>query len=160
MQSYTWFYSLPNSLTESQEQALKVDFETFLHQWKSHGTPVEGMIQLKHRQFVIIQSNPADSRPSGCSIDSLKRAIEQILSRHGLQWVDASNVFYIDKTGEIQRVNFRELPQLIEAKTIGPDTIVLDHTLSQSDDLSLWERPLSQTWMKRYLPTKPVGNKQ
>ncbi|MFK7925269.1 MAG: hypothetical protein AB8H47_25160 [Bacteroidia bacterium] len=151
MQSYTWFYSLADALSPEKEQALAADFEYFLAQWKSHGTPVEGLIKIQYGRFVIVQSNPEDSRPSGCSIDSLKKSVSAIIDKHGLSVLDASYVYYRSGT-EIQATHFKELPKLATEGTLEADTIVFDHSLSQSDDLSKWELPLKQTWLKRYLP--------
>jgi len=151
MQSYTWFYSLADALSPEKEAVLAADFEHFLARWKSHGTPVEGLIKIRHGRFVIVQSNPADARPSGCSIDSLKKSVSAILDKHGLKVLDASYVYYRSGT-EIKAVHFGKLNALAADGTLEADTIVFDHSLSQSDDLSKWELPLKQTWLKRYLP--------
>jgi hypothetical protein len=151
MQQYTWFYSLANTLTPEQETALKADFDQFLSQWKTHGTPVDGMIQIRHQRFVIIQSNPAEGRPSGCSIDSLKKAVGQILNHHGLQALESSQVFFRNNGDGIQSTDFRQIPELVKSGTLSPETLIFDHSLAQSDDLSKWEVPLKQTWLKRYL---------
>ena len=151
MQAYTWFYSLATTLTDSQEAALLADFSAFTRQWQSHGTPVEGLIQVKYKRFVIAQANPADSRPSGCSIDSLKRGIEHILTQHQLPWLDAAYVFFRKDTDDIQAVHFREITSLVQSGALKAETTVFDHSLSQSDDLSKWEVPLKQTWLKRHL---------
>ena len=55
MQLYTWFYSLSEALSPEKEAALKADFTQFLSQWKSHGVPVEGMIEIRYGQFVVNQ---------------------------------------------------------------------------------------------------------
>jgi hypothetical protein len=154
MQAYTWFFSLSTPLSAEQEVALQADFANFANQWKSHGTPVEGLIQVKHKRFVIAQSNPVDSRPSGCSIDSLKRGIEQILRTHQLPQLDSSQVFYRDEAGEIQFTDFRSIPELVAQGKLQGDTLIFDHSLSQSDDLSKWEVPLAQSWLRRYLSVK------
>ncbi|MEZ4847271.1 MAG: hypothetical protein R3B93_01285 [Bacteroidia bacterium] len=94
MQQYTWFYSLKSPLSPEQVAALEVDFAQFLSKWNTHGTPVDGLITLKYNRFIIIQSDPKVARPSGCSIDSLKRAIGEILNAHRLEVVDSAYIFY------------------------------------------------------------------
>ena len=151
MQQYTWFYSLSQMLTPEQEVALRADFDRFLEQWKTHGTPVDGLIQIKHGRFVIIQSNPTEGRPSGCSIDSLKRAVGQVMDRHQLSGLEASYVFYRDAAEAIQSVHFKHIPELVKTGVLQAETPIFDHSLSQSDDLRKWEVPLKQSWLKRYL---------
>ncbi len=151
MTKYTWFYSFAQALSVDQIIALEADFEAFLSQWKTHGTPVQGMIQIRYARFVIIQADPREGRPSGCSIDSMRHAVEQILTAHGLSWLDNSHVFIADEEDEILALNFRDLPALAAAGKLKADTLVFDHTLSQTDDLSKWEMPLADTWLRRYL---------
>ena len=154
MQSYTWFFSLANPLTEAQEAALLRDFQAFTDQWKSHGTPVTGLIQVKYKRFVIAQASPNAARPSGCSIDSLRRGIDQILAQHRIAHLDPSQVFFRTENGEIRHADFRQIPQLISTGEIQTDSLVFDHSLSHSDDLSKWEVALHTTWLARYLPVK------
>ncbi|MEZ4828959.1 MAG: hypothetical protein R3C61_22135 [Bacteroidia bacterium] len=150
MQQYTWFFSLRQPLSSEKKEAVEHSFARFLSQWKTHGTPVDGMISLKYDQFVIVQADPAVNRPSGCSIDSLKRAISTILQQEQLEWLDAGMVFYRRTGGEIQSVNFREIPALVKSGEITPETIVFDNSLDQSDDLSKWEVAVKHTWLNRY----------
>lgn len=151
MQAYTWFYSLTQSLTAAQVAALEADFAAFAQQWNSHGTPVDGLIQVKYKRFVIAQANPIVARPSGCSIDSLKHGIEQILMKHQFSWLDAAYVFFRKDAEDIQAVHFRDIPTLVQEGVLQEETMVFDHSLSHSDDLNKWEVPLKQTWLKRHL---------
>lgn len=154
MQSYTWIYSLKNSLEADTLSALQQNFDAFTDQWKTHGKPVDGLIQTRHNRFVIVQADPNVARPSGCSIDSLRRAVTGILQQAQLESLDASKVFYRDADGEIQYIDFREIPKALAQGQMTGDSIVFDNTLGQSDDLEKWELPLKATWLKRYLVTQ------
>ncbi|MEO0898187.1 MAG: hypothetical protein AAFY71_17380 [Bacteroidota bacterium] len=151
MQEYTWFFSLKNELKLEQKEALEKDFATFTAQWQTHGTPVDGLVSIKYDRFIIAQASPTVARPSGCSIDSLKRGITQILQHHQLKTLDNGYVFYRNEEGQIDEVHFRELPQYVDGGRLTASTIVLDHSLSQTDDLGKWEMPLQATWLKRFL---------
>lgn len=154
MQSYTWIYSLETEVSDTHASQLRIDFDKFVQQWKSHGTPVDGLIRLFYNRFVVIQSDPAVSRPSGCSIDSLKRGIAQILKQHNLSWLEAAYVFYRDANGQIQHMHYQHISSKVSSGELHAETIVFDHSLSQSDDMSKWEVPMNQTWLKRYLRIK------
>ncbi len=151
MQLYTWFYSLSQPLSTSAEQALLEDFNNFLAQWKSHGVPVEGMIEIRYQQFIVIKSDSGDSRPSGCSIDSLKKSVGTILQQHGLEVMDPAYVFYRKADGSIKQTHFRELAALATAGELTAETTVFDNSLGNSDDMNRWETQLQDTWMKRVL---------
>lgn len=151
MTKYTWFYSFAESLSADQIATLEADFQAFLDQWKTHGTPVKASIELRYGRFVIIQADPSDGRPSGCSIDSMRHAVEQILTNHGHPWLDNAHVYLRDENGEILAPHFSELPALAAAGKLKEDTMVYDHSLNQTDDLGKWEVSLAETWLKRYL---------
>ena len=67
-------------------------------------------------------------------------------------FLDASTIFYRDAEGQIQQVHFSKIKALVEQGVVHAATIVFDHSLGQSDDLSQWELPMEQTWMRRHLP--------
>lgn len=151
MQQYTWFYTLAAPLAVEVEQALRTDFHAFLSQWNSHGTPVAGTIAIVHQQFVVVQAAPDDERPSGCSIDSMRRAVETLLQQYQLTRLDAAYIAYRDAQNIVKLAHFQEISSKIAAGEITADTLVFDNSLGNSDDLSQWEKPLAQTWMSRWL---------
>ncbi len=154
MQQYTWIYTLAEPVDKAKRQDLEKAFEMFLNKWQSHGRSVAGRIWIPYNRFVFIQANSGEDRPSGCSIDSLKHSVADILKHYHLPWLEAAYISYKDEGGNIHSIHFNEIEELIEQGKIHSDTIVFDHSLSNSDDLDRWEVPLSQTWMKRYLPSK------
>lgn len=127
------------------------EVNAFLGQWKSHGTPVAGTASLHHGQFLMLQAAPDGEMPSGCSRDSLNRGVDAILRQHGLTYHDAGMVAWQQPDGNMALASFRDLKALIQAGTLTADTLVLDNTLADSDDLERWQVPLQATWMKRYL---------
>lgn len=151
MQKNTWFYSLLTQLTTKQVADLQARFDVFTTNWKSHGTPVNGKISIQYNQFVVAQSDISDERPSGCSIDSMRKAIEMILKEEGLEWADSAKIFYKKRDNHIQLIDFRQIPQLLTTGELSAESVVFDHSLNNSDDLTLWERPMKETWLKRYL---------
>lgn len=154
MTKYTWFYSFAETLTAEQMATLEAKFQAFLSQWKTHGTPVNASIEIRYARFVIIQADPSDGRPSGCSIDSMRHTVEQILTAHGHTWLDNAHVYLRNEHGDILAPHFSELPKLAAAGKLNADTPVFDNSLSQTDDLGKWEVSLADTWLKRYLSVK------
>lgn len=150
MQQYTWFFSLKDSLSPAAKAQLQASIDAFLAQWKTHGVPVDGLVRIAHDRFVIVQSNPSEGRPSGCSIDSLKRGMTQVLQQNEVETVDAAHVYY-RQGDQIQYTHFKEISQQIAQGILKEGDIVFDHSLGQSDDLTQWEKPLQDTWLKRYL---------
>lgn len=151
MQQYTWFYTFAQPISTETALLLESDFRAFLAKWQSHGTPIAGDIYLKYGQFVVVQSSNEANRPSGCSIDGMKRAVETLLQKYGIACVDAAHIAYRNTAEEIEIVHFQEMGKRIAAQQVDAHTLVFDHSLNDSDDLSKWEQPLAQTWMRRWL---------
>ncbi|MFK7972121.1 MAG: hypothetical protein AB8F95_17260 [Bacteroidia bacterium] len=151
MTTHTWIYTLADTINNDQNEALKANFAAFLSQWKTHGTPVEGSISIQYDRFVIVQADPSDGRPSGCSIDSMRHGVEAILQQHNFTWLENGMIAFRNTEGAIEAVPFQQIAPLIESGKLGPDSTVFDNSLSHTDDLNLWERPLRDTWMKRFL---------
>lgn len=151
MQRYTWIYSLQEELGPEMETQLANDFQLFLSTWDSHKAPVVGTIQIKYSRFIVIQADPNDTRPSGCSIDNLKRTVQRILDTHQLVVMDAGHIFFRNERGEIENVHFKEIDLYVDQGVLRPSSIVFDHSLDNSDDLLSWEVTMEQTWMRKYL---------
>lgn len=156
MQQYTWIYSLSEVLSAAQNETLNARFQAFVQNWKSHGTPIKGSIAIHYQRFVIVQSDKEEERPSGCSIDSMRKSVESILGEFGLSYTDASLIYYRNQANEIVSTHFKNIPNLIASSELNGNTVVFDNTLSSSDDLSKWEVELAQTWLKRYLKNAPT----
>ncbi|MBX7242469.1 MAG: hypothetical protein K1X92_12025 [Bacteroidia bacterium] len=151
MKKDTWFYALSAKITAEEEAALLEKFHLFLNQWKSHGTPVSGEIAVKEKRIIMIQSDNSVEKPSGCSIDGMKRSIEGILHSMHLTWEEPSVIFYRKEDGEMEKVDFREIGNRVKQGEINPETPVMDFTLNNTDNPENLERPLSQTWMRRLI---------
>ncbi|MFN0202102.1 MAG: hypothetical protein ACKVTZ_11315 [Bacteroidia bacterium] len=147
-----WFYSFIQPLSASQIASLTQAFDGFLANWKSHGTPVTSNIQFYHQHFIVIQAELHGGQPSGCSIDSMKKSVGEILQAQQLAETDAAQVFYQNVAGELASVHFKEIAQLLQSGELSAETMVFDHTLNQTGDFSQWEKPLKDTWLKRFLP--------
>ncbi len=154
MQQFTWIYSLSETLTSDHEASLVPALAEIARNWKSHGSPIAGVIQLKYSRFVIVQADPETGRPSGCSIDGLKHKVEELLTSRQISWFDASQIFYLDASGNLAFTHFKHIASMLTQGDLTEDTLVFDHTLSQSDDLNRWEQPLKNTWLKRFLPVE------
>jgi hypothetical protein len=145
-----WIFQSANKLTPSQQDSIRKSIDAFLEKWNAHGTPVPGTGEIKHDRFILLQAEAGST--SGCSIDSMTREISSLLSREGILRTESGMIFYHAGNGEISAVDFREVENLIASGEIGPETVIFDNTMGQSDDLSKWEVPLKETWLARYLP--------
>jgi hypothetical protein len=144
-----WIFQLTQVLEPSSEANLKRGLDQLMVDWKAHGTPVPGTYEIRYHRFVIVQSAPGAT--SGCSIDSMTHGVEDLLSTAGVKPLPHNNILYRNAAGEIELVDFREVGAAISAGKLGPDTIVFDMSLGQTQDLNRFEVRLADSWLKRYL---------
>lgn len=123
-----------------------------MKQWKSHGADVPGQFDIKYDRFLLIQAEPGTT--SGCSIDSMNHGVDEILANHSLKTLPHNFIFYKNSEGELSQVDFREVKSAIQQGSMGPDTVIFDSSLAQSNDLARWEVKLADSWLARFLPAK------
>lgn len=152
---HTWIFQLSADLSPEQENAVNAGVKLFLGNWKSHGHPVTGTGGVKHHRFIILQAEEGST--SGCSIDSMTREMEQILSALKLQLLDSAHILYRRPDESLGQIHFREVKTAIENGILSPETIIFDISMGQTSDLNRFELPLSQSWMGKYLVTEKKG---
>jgi hypothetical protein len=124
--------------------------DTFLDGWVAHGEPVSGARELRDGRFLIIAADEDITHLSGCSIDSLVRAMKELEAAFHLSLLDSSPVWYRGPEG-LERVTRDEFGRRIEAGRITPDTLVFDNTVSDLGTLRRggWEKPFHASWHAR-----------
>jgi hypothetical protein len=147
---HVWIFQLATALTDSVKSSLLKELNAFVAVWKAHGTPVPGMVEVRHDRFVIVQAEPGHA--SGCSIDSMNKGVNEILANHGVVVLGPENVFFREKDGFIASIDFKEAKAAILQGRLNADSTIFDSTMSNKNDLNFWEVSLESTWLKRLLP--------
>ena len=142
-----WIFGSDTPLTGAVADSVLAEVDSYLDQWKAHGFPLRAAREWRHNRFLVIGIDPTVEQASGCSIDGLFRALQQLQKTIGAQLVGGGRVFYRDESGATQSVARDEFASLASAGKIRPTTPVFDTSLT---DLSTWkarfERPLSESW--------------
>lgn len=144
-----WVFAAARPLDAAQQEQLLAEVDAFLHRWAAHGAPVVGGRELRHGRFLLVGADERATGVSGCSIDSLFRALGGLEASTGVPLRDASLIFYRDEAGEIQaepRPAFRER---VRAGGVDAESVVFDNTIGTVGDLRRWELPLRESWHAR-----------
>ena len=146
-----WVFAAARPLSAAQQEQLLAEVDAFLHRWAAHGAPVVGGRELREGRFLLVGADERATGVSGCSIDTLYRALGGLEAATGVPMRDASLVFYRDAAGEIQaepRAAFRERAR---AGGVDGETPVFDNTVGSVGDLRAgrWELPLRESWHAR-----------
>jgi len=146
---HNWIFQLATPIAEPAATQLQSALDRLTAEWKAHGAPVPGQARIVYSRFVIVQAQPGST--SGCSIDSMTRGVESLLTQAGLQHLGPDQIFYRNAQGAIANIDFRNVSAALAQGDMGPETTVFDASLNQTNDLARWEVPLKETWMGRYV---------
>lgn len=149
---HVWIFQLALAPSDATKAAILHELDAFMAVWKAHGSPVPGKAEIKHDRFVVVVAEPGHA--SGCSIDSMTKGVNDILSKQGIAVLGPENVFFRENDGNLAHVDFKEIRGAVQSGRLHADTIVFDSTMGQSNDLTRWEVPLHTTWMARFVPQK------
>ena len=148
-----WIFQLSAPLSEMQSSLLGAEIACLLLQWKTHGQAMKAEYRLLHQQFLYIHTPEGTPGASGCSIDSLKSGVTEILKKMHLTDAGAGTIFY--RTGKgFSPIPFAEVKKAIETGQLRADTEVIDLSLGGTENPDRICTALSNTWMRRYLPTE------
>jgi hypothetical protein len=126
-------YPASRPLEAPEAAALLAELNAFLSDWASHGSPVTGAAALLENRFVIVAHKPMEI--AGCSRDSLLFFMNKAAEQRGFQWGGGARVFYRDENGKVVDVDRPAFRRLAAAGTVGPDTVVFDTTVRETDGI-------------------------
>ncbi|HEV9038151.1 MAG TPA: hypothetical protein VGQ51_16060 [Puia sp.] len=154
--SRVWIYQSPRLFFLSEALVIEEMLETFVREWKSHGTPVKGYANLFYGQFIVLMADETATGVSGCSTDTSVRLIKDIEQRFGTPLFDRLMLAFRIKD-KVEMVPISQIPYAIENGFIGPDTQYFNNTVATKAELETrWLIPLKDSWLAaRYLKTVP-----
>jgi hypothetical protein len=142
-----WIFGSDKPIKGAPADSLLAEVDAYLDQWKAHGFPLKAAREWRDDRFLIIGIDPTAEQASGCSIDGLFRALQQLQTSIGAQLVGGGRVFYRDASGSAQAVPREEFASLAGAGKIAPTTPVFDTSITQLDTWKQrFEKPMSESW--------------
>ena len=73
-----WVYQANRPLTEGDVKTIEEALKTALGQWDAHGQPLLASAQVVENRFIVVGVDEGYTLPSGCSIDSSARTVQEI----------------------------------------------------------------------------------
>lgn len=146
-----WFYQADRVLSEEEADRISSTLQDKLDIWLTHGMPMKGSFRIISNRIILIAADVNFQSPSGCSIDSSARWLQELGETLGLNLFDRS--FGIVSEEGLNFVSFMGLKKHVESGEIKPETRVLNSQVATKGDLdSLFFIPASETYIKRYFP--------
>jgi hypothetical protein len=151
-----WVFGSDRALVGAQADTLLAAVDHFLSEWRAHGVPLQCGREWREDRFLAIGVDVNAENASGCSIDGLFRALQQLQREVGAQLVGGGRVFYRSRDG-IQATTRDEFASRVKHHEIRESTPVFDTSLT---DAGAWrmrfEQPAGVAWTSSYFKSSPV----
>lgn len=148
-----WVFAANDVLTADAESLLLTEADTFLLQWRAHGTPLLGARELREGRFLCIAVDERAAGASGCSVDTLFRRLRELEPALGTSLIAGGQIFWRNADGVVERASREQFAAHAAGGTVGAQTRVFDVSVTT---LAAWrqqfEVEVAASWHARYLP--------
>ncbi|MBA3663335.1 MAG: hypothetical protein H0W61_03880 [Bacteroidetes bacterium] len=145
-----WTFIINKQLSPEQLAAMKEAGNSFVQGWTAHEQKLSGGFDIFNDRIIIFKVNEEATAASGCSIDKLTRFIKQLETDFGIELMNRLLVAY-KKDGKTEVAHSSNIKNLLADGELTENTPVYNTAISNQDELSNWEQPLKNTWLKKYL---------
>lgn len=125
-----WVYGADRELGEAGEKQLLSTVDSFLGEWKAHGTPLSSARDWCEGRFLTVAVDQEQAGASGCSIDGLFRNLKALEGSLGAQLVPSGLVYFRARDGHVRAVTRDEFSEAAERGEIDDDTEVFDPSVT------------------------------
>ena len=151
-QSKLWIYQSNRTFTMGELFEIEPLLESFVDNWKSHGSNVKGFATALYGQFIIMMADESVTTVGGCSTDSSVRVIKEIEKMTGVQMFNRELLAFWVKD-KVQTIPLAQLGYALENGLLSPSTLYFNNLVSNKAAMeSSWMQPISESWLgKKYL---------
>lgn len=146
-----WVFASDRDLAGAPADTMLAAVDRFLADWKAHGVPLKCAREWRDDRFLAVGVDVTQENASGCSIDGLFRAFQEVQREIGAQLVGGGRVFYRGANG-IDTATREEFLERVKRGEIRRDTPVFDTSIT---DAKTWraafEVPALRSWAGKYL---------
>ena len=146
-----WVFAASRALSDGEGERLLGHVDGFITQWAAHGAPVVGSRDFRYGRFLFIAADERATGVSGCSTDTLFRALGEAEGELGVSLRDSSLVFWRDAAGAVRSAPRPEFRRLAQEGAVDGETPVFDNTVREVGDVRAgrWEKPMRDSWHAR-----------
>jgi len=154
--SRLWIYQSERKFTPQEISIISDALLSFTEQWSAHGDPLMTSFDIRLDQFIVLAANEKHVPASGCSIDGAVRTIKGLGERLDINFFDRTAIaFYRDNAVTI--IPMAALRKHFSDGMLNRDSDFINLLVNTKGDLEHeFVQPVSQTWLRRYLPAENV----
>lgn len=154
--SRVWIYQSNRLFSVREALQLEEILESFVANWKSHGTPVKGFATLFFGQFIILMADERATGVSGCSTDSSVRMIQLIEETFSVELFNRQLLAFYQKE-KIELLPMQQLSYAWQNGFINANTLYFNNLVDTKEALEQqWMIPVYQSWLAQKLPPSSI----
>lgn len=148
--SRVWIFGLKNELEPEAESLLRGKLQGFVENWLSHKKEVRGAFEIIYSRFIFFVADNDLTHVSGCSIDSVFRAVREACAEQELSLASALDIFYRDSSGKIELANLGKLKEAYNTGELLKESIVFQNAAQTLAEVRVgnWEVSLANSKLK------------
>ncbi|QMW02178.1 hypothetical protein [Spirosoma foliorum] len=148
-----WVYQANRPLAEGDVKAIENALQPALSQWAAHGQPLLASAKVVENRFVVVGVDEGYSLPSGCSIDSSMRTVQEIGRQLSVDFFDRSAAILL-ADGTVETVALPTIKAAVSNGLLTPTTTVFNTLVkTKAEFLAEWRINAANSWLKRYFKT-------
>lgn len=147
-----WIYQSNRELTDEEVTNIATAGEYFISDWKSHGQPMLGAMEIRHNRFIAIFGFDKDDNMCGRAADASVRFIKQLEEELNVGLMDRMQVAF-KADGEIRSTDVNSFRTMLEQGEVGPEAEVFNNLVQTKGEFeSAWETTVANSWHKSLIP--------
>jgi hypothetical protein len=151
-----WVYQANRSLTNDEIGTVQKLLQSALTQWAAHGQALLASAEVVDNRFVVVGVDEGYNLPSGCSIDSSIRTLQEIGRQTGIDFFDRSAAV-IAETGAVQTFALPVIKAAVTEGLIRTDMLMVNTLVKTKAEFKTnWQVPVADSWLKRYFKSVPL----
>lgn len=155
--SRIWVFQSSHPFSAAQEAEATRFLRDFTEGWQVHGSPVKAAFDIRYNQFIILAADESYNAPSGCSIDSAVRAVQDLESLLGTKLFDRQQAAFLVED-RILLIPTSQLKQKFAEGIWNEHTPSFNNLVATKNQLAdEWITPARNNWIKRYIPSTRVA---
>jgi hypothetical protein len=149
--SKVWIYISNQPIIGSVLSEIKIKFNNFLIQWKSHGENVNGQFQVIDKYIFTIAADVVSQNLCGRAVDAQVRFVKELSEEFQFGFLNRNNMAYLSKDG-LKGFDFRQLEELVNNNSISEDTMWCNTFVKENKDnvyLPFKESPFASLYFSK-----------
>lgn len=148
--SKIWVYQSDRAFSSEEINYLKVKVTSFIDQWQTHGSPINGGFQILHNQFIILAVDETGPIASGCSIDSSVHFIQTLEKELNVSLLDKSIVAFEAKS-KVLTLHFNQVKEAIQGNKISKSDFYFNNSVTTLDQFNKdWKQKVENSWAAKF----------